>query len=341
MGQSIAATAQVTREMKLPAVFFVLHQSVVTAAPQTNVGTFSAFSNFNPQSQIFTAGSNSQLSQTFSSSQDYGFQSLDYGLDTLLGSQGLGGAGFNGLANTGLDINTGAFDVFSSVAGGCDSFCQSAKVLEEQSLNQFQTDLKIFESQFANSQSNANINPQNNVAGSPVFGQDVNNKRPTSFNQIRPITPRPQPVPVTPVSQPTFTKPKVRPFNILKRPATTSTTPSQPSTTEKQTTRLRTTLSTTTPIRTTNVPITIPPKKEENKNSNGVSIPVETTTRKSTKIRFTFNGKTIGGSKSTTKRSVGNVGDFPISTFFNEEEEEEEEGGNIGSNFPVFAAVPN
>ena len=115
--QSVEATAQVTREMKLPAVFFVVHQSVVTAAPQTNAGTFSAFSNFNPLSQTFTAGSNSQLSQTFPSSQDYGFQSLDYGLDTLLGSQGLGGTGFNGLANTGLDINTGAFDAFSSAAG--------------------------------------------------------------------------------------------------------------------------------------------------------------------------------------------------------------------------------
>ena len=115
--QFIEATAQVTREMKLPAVFFVLQQTVVIGAPQTNAGTFSAFSNFNPLSQTFTAGSNSQLSQTFSSSQDYGFQSLDFGLDTLLGSQGLGGAGFNGLANTGLDINTGAFDVFSSVAG--------------------------------------------------------------------------------------------------------------------------------------------------------------------------------------------------------------------------------
>ena len=121
ISQSIEVTAQVTREMKLPAVFFVVHQSVVTAAPQTSVGTFSAFSNFNPQSQTFTAGSNSQLRQTFSSSQDYGFQSLDYGLNTLLGSQGLGGAGFNGLANTGLDINTGAFDAFSSAAGELQS----------------------------------------------------------------------------------------------------------------------------------------------------------------------------------------------------------------------------
>jgi len=338
MGQSIAATAQVTREMKLPAVFFVLHQSVVTAAPQTNVGTFSAFSNFNPQSQIFTAGSNSQLSQTFSSSQDYGFQSLDYGLDTLLGVQGLGGAGFNGLATTGLDINTGAFDAFSAAAGGCDSFCESAKRLEAQSLNQFQTDLKIFQSQFAGVQSNSNFIPQTNRARVPLFVQGVNNNqiRPNSVKTLKPATPRPRPVPVGPISQPTFTKPKDRPINLLSRPSIMPTT--TPISTTPETTILLTTTRTTTNRGIPNGPvITITPKKEENKNSNGVSIPVETTTRKSTKIRFTFNGKTIGGSKSTTKRSAENVGGFPISTFFNDEEEEEEGG----SNFTVFDAVPS
>merc|ERR1712106_237129 len=337
MGQSIEATAQVTREMKLPAVFFVLHQSVVTAAPQTNAGTFSAFSNFNPLSQTFTAGSNSQLSQTFPSSQDYGFQSLDYGLDTLLGVQGLGGAGFNGLANTGLDINTGTFDAFSAAAGGCDSFCESAKRLEAESLNQFQTDLKIFQSRFAGVQSNSNFIPQTNRARVPLFVQGVNNNqiRPNSVKTLKPATPRPRPVPVGPISQPTFTKPKGRPINLFSRPSITPTT--TPISTTPETTIVQTTTRTTTNRGIPNGPVTIPPKKEENKNSNGVSIPEETTTRKSTKIRFTFNGKTIGGSKSTTKRSAENVGEFPISTFFNEEEEDEE--GE--SKFPVSDAVPS
>ena len=56
----------------------------------------------------------------------------------------------------------------------------------------------------------------------------------------------------------------------------------------------------------------------------------------------------IGGSKSTTKRSVIHVEELPISTFFNEEEniEEEKLSGDGDpddvneSNFPDFDAIP-
>ena len=166
-------------------------------------------------------------------------------------------------------------------------------------MNQFETDLKNFEAQFANTQNNANFIPQKTAAGGPVFGQDATNKRqptfnhirPNSFKPVKPVTPRSQPLPVsvTPVSKPTFTKPKVTPFTIFNKPSTTKA-PAQPliTTTRKQTTQSRT----TTTARTTTVPITYTTttKKEENKNSKGVSIPVEATTRKPTKIKFTFNG---------------------------------------------------
>ena len=58
------------------------------------------------------------------------------------------------------------------LAGGCDSFCQNARRLEAQSLNQFEKDLKNVEAHFASGQSNANFIPQNPVAGSPLFGQN-------------------------------------------------------------------------------------------------------------------------------------------------------------------------
>ena len=79
----------------------------MVGAPQNSGGTFSAFSNFNQNTQTFTSGS----SQTFST-QDTFFQGVDQGLDTFFsGGEGLG-AGF-----TGLRADTGAFDVFSSPTG--------------------------------------------------------------------------------------------------------------------------------------------------------------------------------------------------------------------------------
>merc|ERR1712013_858331 len=320
-----------TVSMRVFLLYSVLH--LVVGAPQNNGGTFSAFSNFNPNTQTFTSGS----SQTFST-QDTFFQGVDQSLDTFFsGGEGLG-AGF-----TGLGADT----------GDCDDFCQNARRLEEQSLNQFKADLKSFEAQLSNSQGGVggggapvfstvqtshNFVPQQPVGDSFLSNKKqpaINQIRPNSFNNLKPVTPRSQPLPVTPKSQPTFTKPKVTPFAIFNRPSTTPPT----------TTQRTTTVSTTqTPTTTT----TIIDKKEENKNSKGVSIPVETATRKPSKIKFTFNGKTLGGSKTTTKRSIETDEKIPISTFFNQNKQKNEEEGEESSDdkileaerdFPVFDAV--
>ena len=90
--------------MRIFLLYSVLY--LVRGAPQNSGGTFSAFSNFNPNTQTFTSGS----SQTFSS-QDTFFQGVDQDLDTFFSGEGLG-AGFPGLG-----ADTGAFDVFSSPTG--------------------------------------------------------------------------------------------------------------------------------------------------------------------------------------------------------------------------------
>ena len=107
--------------------YFLCH-SLVLAGPQNRFSSFadtarSSFSNFNPNSQTFSAGTNTKLSQqTFSSSQDNFFQSLDTSLDQLFPTTGLGGSGFDGLANTGFNTNdfldpSIPLDVFASSTG--------------------------------------------------------------------------------------------------------------------------------------------------------------------------------------------------------------------------------
>jgi hypothetical protein len=153
-------------------------------------------------------------------------------------------------------------------------------------LNQFEKDLDNFGVQFGNIQSNGNVVPQNRAAASSAFGQDVNNIRPTTFNQIilnSFINPKQGiPTQTTPKTQ-LFTtqKPRVTPAITFNRPSTTTSTTPQPTTS--------TTAITT--VRTTTNPVTTPTtEREENKNAKGVSIPVETTTNKNNKITFTFNG---------------------------------------------------
>merc|ERR1711963_1313911 len=79
--------------------------------------------------------------------------------------------------------------------------------------------------------------------------------------------------------------------------------------------------------------------------------PAETTTKKSTKIKWTFNGKTIGTStipqNSQGKSESGDNETIPISTYFNEiegdvtgEEKTEADREEKSQNFPVFDAVP-
>ena len=112
--------------MKKHVIGFVLCQSLVFSKPQNNVGTFSRFSNFNPKTQTFTAGTNTQQSQTFSANQDTFFQSLGTGLDSSVLGDVFGVTGFDGHLNTGVNENDfldpslllkGSFDVFSSATG--------------------------------------------------------------------------------------------------------------------------------------------------------------------------------------------------------------------------------
>ena len=95
---------------------FLCYQSVVLARPQNNFGSFStfadtarsSFSNFKPKSQIFSGGTNRQLShQTFSINQDAFFKSFDSSLDNLFHTSGKESTGFNGLANTGFSSANG------------------------------------------------------------------------------------------------------------------------------------------------------------------------------------------------------------------------------------------
>ena len=112
--------------MKTHVICFVLCQSFVFSESQNNVGTFSRFSNFNPKTQTFPAGTNTQLSQTFSANQDTFFQSLGTGLDSSVLGDVFGATGFDGHLNTGVNENDfldpslllkGSFDVFSSATG--------------------------------------------------------------------------------------------------------------------------------------------------------------------------------------------------------------------------------
>ena len=109
--------------MKISVFSFVLFNGLLFARPQNNVGIFSSFSNFNPNTQTFSAGTNTQLSQIFSTSQDSFFQPLDSGLDGLFPGNSFGATGLVGLDNTGFDVNSfldpsltlgGSFDVFSA-----------------------------------------------------------------------------------------------------------------------------------------------------------------------------------------------------------------------------------
>ena len=95
---------------------FIFCYSATIARPQNNFGSFSSnsFSNFDTNSQTFTAGTNTQLNQqTFQNSQDAFFQSVDSNFDNGFPSSGLGPNGFEDF----LDPLDKSFDVFSSANG--------------------------------------------------------------------------------------------------------------------------------------------------------------------------------------------------------------------------------
>eukprot|EP00092_Neocalanus_flemingeri_P061348 GFUD01073733.1.p1 GENE.GFUD01073733.1~~GFUD01073733.1.p1 ORF type:complete len:301 (-),score=43.94 GFUD01073733.1:50-952(-) len=299
-------------KMKILVSMVLWCQSLVLARPQNN---FQRFSETARSSQTFSTGTKTQLNQqTFSAGQDAFFQSLDTSLDNLFPTTGLGSTGFDDYSDTFLDpslLLDASFDVFSSSNGEfCDYFCQQAKRLNDQSLNQFEKDLRSFGAQFVNTRTNVGAFIPQNTGVPDVFVYDVTNKRPTtndlSFTSFTNKNIRPnsfdKPKPGTAPSNPTFTRqtittqrPRVTPIAIFNRPSSTTTARAPLKTTRRRTTP-RTTIPTTTISTTTVTPIPISPttEKEKDKNSNGVSIPLETTTQKNTKIKFTFNGKTIG-----------------------------------------------
>ena len=108
-------------KMKISVLSFVLSNGLDFARPQNNVGTFSSFSNFNQNKQTFSAGTNTQFRQKFSTNQDLFLQPLNSGLDGLFAGNSFGTTGLDGLANTGfLDPSLplgGSLDVFSSASG--------------------------------------------------------------------------------------------------------------------------------------------------------------------------------------------------------------------------------
>jgi len=310
--------------------------------------TFSTggFSNFDPNTGSFTSGTHTNLFQETSSSNADDF---------LLSFEKL-------FPGEGSFSDGAAFNPFASADGSCDEFCQKVLAIDTQSQAQFEQDFLSFQSQFGNSlgsgeeavpssqptpgqrpsqpprgqtqvaviPSNSNSKPDENFKSN----NNVQNKNFLFFgnNNKSPKNP--------PIQQQTVTKP----------PPTRSTTPFTVFTTTRRTTR---------PSRPRPTPT------EEVKNSEvtaraPVTISVaettarpeeETSSKKTTKIKWTYNGKTIGTSTITEKPPGEDSGDkLPVAPFFNSEQSEEggrQQRGMEGearrseADFPVFDAVPS
>merc|ERR550539_984000 len=95
--------------------------------------TTNTFSNFDPSSQTFTAGTSTNLHQeSFSGNAD----------DFLLSFEKL-------FPQTGVDPS---FNIFATNGNGeCDEFCQNVVALDAQSQARFEQDLTDFQAQFGNS----------------------------------------------------------------------------------------------------------------------------------------------------------------------------------------------
>ena len=107
--------------MKIYVLSFLLFNGLVFVRPQNSAGTFSSFSNFNPSTKTFSAGTNTQFSQTFSTSRDSFLQPLESGQDGLFHANSFGATGLDGLDSAGfldplLPLG-GSLDVFSSATG--------------------------------------------------------------------------------------------------------------------------------------------------------------------------------------------------------------------------------
>jgi len=298
----------------------------VLCRPQNSFST-NSFSNFDPSSQTFTAGTSTNLHQeSFTNNAD----------DFLLSFEQL-------FPQTNLDD---AFNIFSS-NGECDEFCQNVLALDAQSQARFEQDLTEFQAQFGQSLptsppfsgtgTGAQTPPKNppriqTQSSSLIPGQRDNAlKTDESFKSNNNKNKQNKNFLFFGNNQKTN---KSRPTPTTSRPEpSTTTTPFTVFTTKKT---------------TTNRP-TPPPSP---RTTSTVSAPINTTTKKSTKIKWTFNGKTIGTStipqNSPGKSENGEDNEtIPISTFFNEIEQEaaederkEAKREEKSQNFPVFDAVP-
>jgi len=316
----------------------------------------SGFSNFDADTGTFTSGSNTNLYQeTRSSNAD----------DFLLSFEKLYPSSSSGGSNI--------FNPFSAADGSCDEFCQNVFALDAQSQAQFEQDFLSFQSQFGNSLNtgveSASISPQPPTKNVPrplqptknipkpqqprtqtqvaqLPNNNVNNQKPDEnfksnnnniqnknflfFGDNKKSNNRETQRPSTP---------KTIRQSVTKPTKTTTTAPFTVFTTSKPKTTTK-----TVPVKTTKSPLPVTTSR------------AETTSKKSTKIKWTFNGKTIGTSTITSKPPTENkeseADKLPISSYFNEVEENADRSSrkdrkiNVDSkkadaDFPVFDAVPN
>merc|ERR1712110_940898 len=316
----------------------VLGLSTVSGAPFETFQT-GGFSNFDPNTGSFSVGTNTNLYQETTGNAD----------DFLLSFEKL-------FPGDGSFSDGAAFNPFASADGSCDEFCQKVLAIDTQSQSQFGNSLGSGEetpsSQPAPSpgpsqpprvqtqvagipSNNNNNNNNNNVNRKPdenfKSNNNVQNKNFLFFGNNNKNPPR---------------NPPIQQQTVTNSPPTRSTTPFTVFTTTRRTTR---------------PPRPRPTPTEEVKNSEvtarapvTISVaettprPEEDSTKKTTKIKWTYNGKTIGTSTITEKPPGGDK--LPVTPFFNSVQGEEggrqqrgmEDGARRSeADFPVFDAVPS
>ena len=182
---------------------------------------------------------------------------------------------------------------------GCDSFCQQAKILDDQSFGQFEQEIRSFEAQFggagvqnvglvpsaASPAQPAQPAPTRQPGGSVFTPSSITTRQPrpqAATTRLPRPAPTPRPTPATLPPTPATPQPTSRSNPRPTTPrAPRSRAPSTPRPTRRPTRR-------PAPSSTTQI--------EQVKGRGGfdskttVSIPIETTTRKNTKIKWTFNG---------------------------------------------------
>lgn len=351
--------------MKAASAALVVVVTLVNGKPFDQFQT-TGFSNFDPDTGTFSVGSSTNLHQERTSNNAEDFL---LAFENLFPEGGLPGDNIN---------------IFANSDGVCDEFCQSVFALDAQSQAQFEQDFLSFQAQFGNSlgqngdesspvqprprpstsrppvvPSNTNslqpqkpktqtqvfsFSPNNNVnKPDENFKSNTNNLKNKNFlffgneNQKSPAQPKPRPTPPKRrPTQPPSTRSPSTPFTVF---TTTRPSRSKPTPTEEV----------KNSVVTARAPVTISEK------TTTTARPAETTSKKSTKIKWTYNGKTIGTSTITSKPPIarsdeGGEDKLPISTYFNEVENEDSnrqerkmnvDSSKDNSNFPVFDAVPN